>query len=149
MFVISRYGLDAKRFDSRSNVWSNSEIREWLNGEFYNQAFTDQEKKSINLSNLSDVGTSDNVFLLSKEEAEKYFANDYERRCRATEYAVKNGAYVVEYGDYAGYSYWWLRSPNPNVSNYVYYVYYAGFIDYYNNVYFDCILARPALFINL
>ena len=34
--VISRYGLDAKRFDVSSNNWDNSEIRKWLNGEFYN-----------------------------------------------------------------------------------------------------------------
>ena len=64
MLVISRYGIEAKRFDSSSNNWKNSEIRKWLNGEFYNKAFTDQEKNSITSFN------GDNVFLLSKEEAE-------------------------------------------------------------------------------
>ena len=142
ILVISRYGLDAKRFDSSSNVWSNSEIRKWLNGDFYNQAFTDQEKKSINLSNLSDVGTSDNVFLLSKEEAEKYFSNKDERRCRATEYAVKNGADV--YND-NGYSSWWLRSP---MYNFVYNVSYGGGIDY-SYVCDSNGVVRLALWINL
>ena len=51
VLVISRYGLDAKRFDEDSNNWANSEIRKWLNGEFYSKAFTDQEKKSIKSSN--------------------------------------------------------------------------------------------------
>ncbi len=151
MLVISRYGLDAKRFDSSSNNWSNSEIRKWLNGDFYNKAFTDQEKKSINLSNLSDVGTTDNVFFLSKQEAEKYFANDESRKCKATEYAVKNGAWVADssYGDNAGYSVWWLRSPEPNFSNVVYIVDYGGRLGSYNYVYYVISLARPALSLNL
>ncbi|MBR0519013.1 hypothetical protein IJJ97_04400 [bacterium] len=42
ILVISRYGLDARRFDSSSNKWANSEIFKWLNGDFYNKAFTDQ-----------------------------------------------------------------------------------------------------------
>ena len=153
VFVISRYGLDAKRFDDDSNDWESSEIRQWLNGDFYNKVFTEKEKKYISPSNLSDVGTSDNVFLLSKEEAETYFANDEERKCKATDYAVKNGAFVYD-GSYggeagAGYSFWWLRSPDPNDGNYVYYVDDGGFIGHYYYVSDDSNLARPALWINL
>ncbi len=146
MLVISRYGLDTNRFDGSSNKWSNSEIRKWLNGDFYNEAFTDQEKKSINLSNLSDVGTSDNVFFLSYDEADRYFANEDARKCKGTEYAVKNGAYVDSSN---GYSYWWLRSPYLNYDNCVYNVNYDGLINY--NYLVDCynLLARPALWINL
>ena len=148
MLVISEYGLDAKRFDDDSNVWANSEIRQWLNGEFYNKAFNGKERKLINSSNLSDAdaGTSDNVFLLSKEEAEKYFVDDEARRCKATDYAKNNGAYVNSDN---GYSYWWLRSPNPYGSNYVYGVFSDGYIDYFSNVNLDDFLARPALWINL
>ena len=82
MLVISKYGLEARRFDSfdsRSNNWSNSEIRKWLNGEFYNRAFTEQEKKLIKGSSFFENlfgGGVDKVFLLSKKEAEKYFANN-------------------------------------------------------------------------
>ena len=45
------------------NVWEKSDIRRWLNGEFYSNAFTENEKEKI--------GTveSDRVTLLSKEEA--------------------------------------------------------------------------------
>ena len=151
MLVISKYGLETKRFDSSSNVCENSEIRSWLNGEFYNKAFTYQEKKYINFSNLSDVGTTDNIFLLSKEEAEKYFADNYTRRCKATDYAVKNGAYVDDgsiFSNGKGYSFWWLRSPSPNLSDFVYYVSIDGYV-YRNDVYCTDILVRPALFINL
>ena len=69
MLVISKYAIEAKRFDVSSNDWKNSEIRQWLNGDFYNNAFSEQEKKNINSFN------GDNVFLLSMEEASKYFAN--------------------------------------------------------------------------
>ena len=150
MLVISRYGLDAKRFDSSSTNWWNSEIRNWLNGDFYNKAFTDQEKKSINLSNLSDVGTSDNVFFLSYDEAKKkkYFANDEARKCKATEYAVKNSAYVS--GN--GYSSWWLRSRYLGI----YYGVYSVDIDGDIHISYSYVsgsnrnlLVRPALWINL
>ena len=143
MLVISKYGLDAKPFDGSSNNWANSEIRKWLNVDFYNKAFTDQEKKSIKSSNLSDVGTTDNVFLLSCDEAYKYFANDDARKCKGTEYAVKNGVYVSD----NGYSWWWLRSPHLSSDFYVYNVHYDGNFDSY--VYDYNLLARPALWINL
>ena len=143
ILVISRYGLEAKRFDISSNVWANSEIRKWLNGDFYNKVFSADEKKSINLSNLSDVGTSDYVFLLSVEEVRKYFANKDARRCKATDYAVKNGAWV-DGGN--GYSVWWLRSPH---LNYVYFVLSNGIFGCYDFVSNNDYLVRPALWINL
>ena len=148
MLVISRYGLDAKRFGSNSNVWKNSEIRKWLNGDFYNKAFSEEEKKFINFSNLSDVDTTDNVFLLSKEEAKKYFANDTARQCKATDYAVKNGAKVYD-GDVkkaVGCSCWWLRSRE---LCFVYLVDFDGDVHHFAVVICDYILARPALWINL
>jgi hypothetical protein len=121
-----------------------------LNGDFYNKAFSGKEKKLINSSNLSDVGTTDNVFLLSKEEAGNYFVNDEARRCKATDYAVKNGAFVYDgsYGGDAGYSVWWLCSPLPYYSNCVYSVNFVGNIDHFL-VNYDISVVRPALWINL
>ena len=159
MLLISRYGLEAryfikaKCFDSNSNDWKNSEIRKWLNGEFYNKAFDENEKTNINPFD------GDNLFLLSKEEVEKYFVNAKERKCKATKHAVKNCALIdngCNYGwlpqtlvnDNNGCSSWWLRSPRPNISNIVYNVDSVGSIvcsrvdDSYNFV-------RPALWIKL
>ena len=144
MLVISRYGLETRRFDPSSQVWSNSEIRQWLNGEFYNKAFTEQEKKSINLSNLSDVRTTDHVFLLSRDEAGKYFSNNEARKCEPTEYAKKNGADVRN-----GYIWWWLRSPDPDFSGNVYCVNIDGYIIYGNGVSYADVVVRSALWINL
>ena len=151
MLVISKYGLEARRFDRISNSWKNSEIRKWLNGDFYNQAFSGSEKKYINYSNLSDVATTDNVFLLSEEEAEKYFVNNKARRCKATYYAVQHGAYVCDgllRGE-GGYSICWLRSPVPDSIDSVYLVGEEGSICYFFYVYHDNRVVRPALWINL
>ena len=162
MLVISKYGLEARRFDSSSNNWENSEIRKWLNGEFYNKAFSENEKKLIRNSGISTkfyrggfLGfgakeelsyTDDYIFLLSKEEAEKYFANDDARRCKATEYAKNNGAYVT--GN--GCSWWWLRSPNPHdMWGNVLDVDYDGDVSSSSVYSIDDLLARPALWINL
>ncbi len=94
--VISRYGLDAHRFDvSVYQGWDKSEIRSWLNSTFLNEAFTAEEQKAIatttvktgnndewaafekkkgwsydNVSGGAD--TQDKVFLLSLEEAMAY-----------------------------------------------------------------------------
>ena len=145
MLVISKYGLESRRFDSDSNNWQNSKIRKWLNGDFYNNAFSVDDKKSINFSNLSDVGTSDNVFFLSEKEAEKYFTNGEERKCKATDYAVKNGAYVA--GN--DYSWWWLRSPYPNSNCSALSVNCYGDISIDRVNRDDFYVARPALWINL
>lgn len=147
MLVSSKYGLEARCFDSRSSNWKKSEIRKWLNEDFYNKnkVFTEQEKKYINPLD------ADNVFLLSEEEAEKYFANNEERRCKATDYAVKNGALVADryFGINAlGYSYWWLNSPSSNFDFLVRLVSADGVINY-RDIRLDYFVVRPALWINL
>ena len=134
--VISRYVLDKRRFDPESNDWSESEIRRWLNDEFYNSTFSDKEKARIISFN------QDNVFLLSRKEAEKYFANSDARRCRPTAYAKAKGALEM-------YDFWWLRSPNPYNSNCVYYVNHDGGIDSLDYVDGNSGSVRPALWINL
>ena len=86
---------------------------------------------------------------------EKYFANNEARRCKATDYAKGNGAYVWNQDafDYwlwnqEGCGSWWLRSPSPDIDCYVY-----GINAYGNLVYIDVSycgdVVRPALWINL
>ena len=182
MLLISKYGLEARRFDSSSNDWINSEIRRWANNIFYNKAFNKNEKKYIRNSTISmnekidiydfdenekkiirvsttyryeEVGfwenlfgkqkCNDKVFLLNKEEIKKYFANYDERKCKATEYAKANGAYV---DDDNSYSWWWLRSPQLDYNFNVYNISSYGCWDY-NCIYFNSLLFRPALWINL
>ena len=149
--VISRYVLDARRFDPESNDWSESEIRRWLNGEFYNSTFSGEEKVRI-ISFFSGEENAhiisfneDNVFLLSREEAEKYFADDDVRKCKPTSYAKAKGALEIDDFSYS----WWLRSPIPDLSDCVYNVCDDGDVDHLDFVSDDSGSVRPALWINL
>lgn len=122
--VTSRYGLDAKAYNEEwaSVTWETSTIRAWLNGEFYESAFTEEETRLIALSEVKNADnpeygtdggndTRDRVFLLSIGEAERYFADDDARRLKPTDYAVARGVWVNSDN---GNAWWWLRSPGDN-----------------------------------
>ena len=119
--VISEYELDAKPYNELCTdiTWEECTLRKWLNGAFYDEAFTDDEKQYIKLSRIINednneyltkggADTDDYVFLLSMSEAEKYFADDDARIARPTQYAKNNGATASDSND-AGWG--WLRSP--------------------------------------
>ena len=129
--LISKYGLDSKPYNDiyEDATWETCSLRAWLNGEFYDSAFSASEKEqiqSLELSNLnnSEYGTeggsvtTDRIFLLSIDEAESYFAADYDKICKGTLYAKENGAYA----DKDGHTLWWLRSPGDGSA-------YAAFVD--------------------
>ncbi len=119
--LLSKYILDAKRYHKKFEkvTWQTSDIRSWLNNEFYKNAFTGMEQKKIQdvlvkTENNPSYGTyggsttKDKVFLLSIDEAEELISNDEIRKAEATEYAKKTGVYV---NDKTGGTLWWLRSP--------------------------------------
>lgn len=117
--VISKYSLDCKVYGGWVDItWEESPLREWLNDDFINSAFDVDEQKLIQTMTITadknpqydtDPGndTQDKVFLLSINEANKYFADDSERWCQATEYAIAAGAEV----NGINCCHWWLRSP--------------------------------------
>ena len=109
--IISRNILNALPYnDTGSEItWEDSSIRSWLNNEFYNEAFTEEERSyiisscSLNLPNAQygisgGNNTMDNVFLLNIEEAQQY---DFEALGVVNQVFYNTGAC---YG-------WWLRSP--------------------------------------
>ena len=120
VLLLSKYVLDAKPYNEELEevTWETSDIRKWLNNEFYTTAFNKTEKAKIQTSLIknednSEYGTSgendteDKVFLLSEKEAETLFSNDEEKIAKATEYAEKSGVYVNK----EKAAWWWLRSP--------------------------------------
>ena len=120
VLLLSKYVLDVKPYneESKAVTWETSDIRKWLNNEFYTTAFNKAEKAKIRTSLIKNednsmYGTSggndteDKVFLLSEKEAETLFSNDDERIAKATGYAEKSGVYVNE----EKAAWWWLRSP--------------------------------------
>ena len=76
--VISKDGLFQREFDSQNRDWPDSDIRAYLNGEFFLQAFRAEEQKRI-INTIID-GKKTDIFLLSKEEVENWMTEN-ERRC--------------------------------------------------------------------
>lgn len=76
--VISKDGLFEMPFDSQNRDWSDSDIRAYLNGEFFQKAFRAEEQKRI-INTIID-GKKTDIFLLSKEEAENWMTSN-ERNC--------------------------------------------------------------------
>ena len=87
-FYDDYYGNSAKTY--YASDWANSSIREWLNNDFYNTAFSSSEKsqigttynedKSIYSSQYDSSNTYDKIFLLSYKEVtnSKYgFSSSY------------------------------------------------------------------------
>ena len=112
--LLSRYALDCRLFDPKAYAgpyWSGSELRAWLNGEFFDTAFTPEEQDRI-LPAEQKTGTerTEKVSVLSDHEAKTLFRNGhtslpnfatgcckYEkeafcRACLATPYAMARGA---------------------------------------------------------
>ena len=158
VLLLSKYVLDAKPYNKEWEdvTWETSDIRQWLNNEFYTTAFNKAEKAKIQTSLIknednSKYGTNggndteDKVFLLSEKETETLFSNKEERIAKATEYATKSGVYVNE----EKAACWWLRSPGnkgyiaAEVNHYGWVDRYGDYVDYsYDGV-------RPALHLNL
>ena len=122
VLLLSRYALDALHINDIGRVtWDGCYLRVWLNDTFYNKAFNSMEKKYVEQTTLSNAigsSTKDNVFLLSKDEAEKYFGAEWskeksaERFARATNYTKTKNISVRE----SGYCDWWLRSVTQMIS---------------------------------
>ena len=120
--LLSRYGLEQySHYPSleKGITWEKSAIRTWLNQTFINQAFNEEEKKIILLSDVNNKNqgteksrdggknTKDKVFLLSYKETCLYFMNDADRICKPTAHAKSQNGVFVENGNCG----WWLRSP--------------------------------------
>ena len=156
------------------NNYENSDIRKWLNNSFYNIAFTSTEKQSIvatSLDNSAYIGesysledginyyemptgsteynsnsTTDNIWLLSYDEAVKFNDNISDENAETTKYAKVQGLYA-QYG-----SSWRLRTAG------CYYDYaciaYSDYVSPFNTnadgvVYDSKIGIRPALTLKL
>lgn len=142
--IISRNALAASKFKSSASgaKWETSQIREWLNGEFIETVFTQDERNAIQTT-LIDNYLNDDIFLLSAEEAETYFADDSARIVSPTAAIVRN---VNIQNGACG---WWLRSSNEKDEERAMFVDYKGAINTKGKaVYSKGIGARPAMWIN-
>ncbi len=159
VLVISRYALDCRPYNAKEQevTWETCFLHGWLNDTFLNNAFSADEQAMIRTETVTadrnpSYGTSpgrdttDKVFLLSIAEVNQYLTGESARKCQATAYAVKRGAYI---NPLDGNCWWWLRSPGMNS-------FLAAIVNYVGSVGYDGVrvhtwdgAVRPALWINI
>ncbi|MCR5206484.1 MAG: dockerin type I repeat-containing protein, partial [Lachnospiraceae bacterium] len=115
MLLVSENILDAIPFNETSETvtWEDSDIRSWLNGEFYYNAFGGGAWKAVSAGRVSGkrndgsiYETEDRVFLLSIDEAK---SEEYGYYVKDPEESGKSGASFRKMTDMANADYWWCR----------------------------------------
>ena len=146
LLILSEYVICLKKFNEELEdvTWSTCSLRKWMNTEYLTQAFSEKELERIADTSVytepcryykSSDGeyTIDKVFLLSIEEAEKYFSTDEDRMTTTTK---------------GKKCWWWLRTPCGDAE--AGWVYYNGEINPYGmDVDYDTFSVRPAMWIKL
>ena len=111
--------------------YDKTDLRKWLNNDFYNIAFSSSEKEKIittlvknnkeqacttnvDFDGLACDDTEDNVYVLSYKEAITYYKNETSRRAKATEYVI-DGMDHKNNNDENQYYSWRLRGPGWNI----------------------------------
>ena len=137
--LITCYGLEWVPYGQKNpkGTYETSDLRNWVTGSFMNTAFTEKEQEAIlttEVDNSASQGyapwkpknennTQDKAFILSYEEARKYFGigsmSNAEAQTIPTPYLMFTETYqnaATSTAEDAGYwldrlSFWWLRSP--------------------------------------
>ncbi|MGN0448378.1 MAG: DUF6273 domain-containing protein [Acutalibacteraceae bacterium] len=110
--------------------YSKSFIREWMNKDLYNTAFTADQKSNIKITEIDNKDSkylsnvvSDKMFLISYDDANTML-NSSSRDRYGTDYSKCLGLHRMPgnfYGWGVGQSWWWLRTPyNSNETRTVY-----------------------------
>ncbi|MCR5335012.1 MAG: DUF6273 domain-containing protein [Synergistes sp.] len=121
MLLLSRYAIDWELFGGGVD-WEGSYLREWLNGTFYQESFSDEERGHILAVDIpaaaGDKTTRDHIFLLSEQEWEQYLAGKPESAAQMLlldpNYAKGKGAdgLYLEYQAAELPCWWWTRTPD-------------------------------------
>ncbi|MBO4868955.1 MAG: hypothetical protein J5585_04515 [Clostridia bacterium] len=129
LLVITLYAVESMKFNETRDyvTWETSDLRSWLNGPFYQTAFTEGEKTAIKTTTViaelnpehrevsAGGDTEDKIFLLSLQETDKYFKEPGDKACSPTPAVAAKGSFTKSnkkkyvLTDYA--CIWWLRSP--------------------------------------
>jgi hypothetical protein len=157
--VITQDLIDIRLYNEKPGniAWESCTLRTWLNADFLNTAFTEDERKAIALTHLENpdnqgygtdggADTDDYVFLLSTAEAGVYFSSNDARiaRINFSDSIIDDAAKRFDESPYherlgfSGWSarfqgwngvagWWWLRSPGSNSG-------YAAGVDYQGGI---------------
>ncbi len=116
IFIVSKKAVISRCFDKQSKKWAESEIRQWLNTKFYDEAFDPYEKFCIQTTEVKTTDwiwyndniytqTQDKIFLLGADEVEKYFPEQSSRIQEKSDFAN----FTLEQ-DRKHTNAWWLRN---------------------------------------
>lgn len=166
VLVVSEKVLDCHEYGGET--WKDSTIRSYLNGEFFNTAFTSEEQAMIPTVTVKNPDnetygtygggdTEDKIFLLSLSEVKRYIADgnqtpDHEaRRAEGTKWALDKydelippNTYEQEFATMA----WWLRDPAEN-SHHMYVTVMGNLYSEGQKISFNRGGVRPAMWIDL
>ncbi len=155
-FITSTYVLDTHYFFETTNtrmisgktIYANnfqySDLRNWLNGDFYSRAFS-LENRFVLTTNIDNSASTtnyrtnpyacdnfeDKIFPLSVKEVHSNYPNDVQKATVTTDYARNRGVLTHMNRDSIFYQCgnYWTRSPYNENGNSLTYVYYAGSLE--------------------
>ena len=123
VLLLSLFALDYQAYSSsnKGTTWDASELRAWLNTDFWENAFIGVEQNAIlpvivsnavhegfsEWQTIGGVDTQDKIYLLSYSETNTYFDHQDAKKNKGTSYAKALGAIVWPFEE----TDWWLRSP--------------------------------------
>lgn len=111
LLITTKNSYFSEPYNDESNAdtsWEESSLREYLNSSFYKSNFNKSEQALIfeaKIETKDENSTNDKIFILSKDEANKYFKSDKERIIKDKD------------GDKC---WWWLRNQGKNETYAVY-----------------------------
>lgn len=120
--AISMKALDRKAYSNTpdNKEWGSSQLRKWLNSDFIDSAFSDEEKQQISGVNGYKIS------IPSVNDAIGYFSSDDSRSCKPSLYVSENGGRTdINTGNCS----WWLSSPG-KYNDYIADVMYDGSVNY-------------------
>ncbi|MBR5973573.1 MAG: hypothetical protein IK020_00145 [Clostridiales bacterium] len=138
-------------FKNEVTSWETCYLNQWLNSDFYNSAFDEDERSRIKYpsevgvgteASLAGMNTSARVFILNAKEVEKFFPDPYDRVSKIAGYTDRGGLYESS----EGFCNYWLRSIE--TADGTYWVDENGRISYEFN-YYDWVGVRPAIWVEL
>ncbi len=172
--LLSRYAVDCKPFNEEFTevTWWSCSLKKWLNEDFFNEAFSDEEKEKIestaysadkipykyirhtNKKLLDQLVSGDKqyflskIFLLSIEELNKYLRYPWDRECIPSVVADRHGAHRCFIEGHKNNCDWWLRTPGEDSIDTASYVGWDGEI-YSRRVDYNYKGVRPAMWVKL
>ncbi len=106
LFLLSEKIIDVKQYEENEHgqvKWIDSSLNTWLNNNFFNEAFSKEEKEQI--SNLQ----GEKISILTYDDVEKYLNQSNYLLAEPSEWAIENELY---YNSKTKASSWWIKQGN-------------------------------------